>query len=168
MRTEFIDLSNAEYISENLYVVRDPASADALASALIITGVPFDLSSLPENSVGAILTVPKERVRIVKSAETKGLGGDEVELITDHPYHLTASLKGGNRNFADYDLFQYTEQDFNEKLRVLKPGHFLVEFLPEENGDNYEYLYRVKDLARKAGFEYSAKVPWKNISTILR
>ena len=53
----------------------------------------------------------------------------------------------------------------NEKLRVLKPGHFLVEFLPEENGDNYEYLYRVKDLARKAGFEYYAKVPWKNIST---
>lgn len=161
MRTEFIDLSNAEYISENLYVVRDSASGDALASALIITGVPFDLSSLPENSVGAILTVPKERVRIVKSAENKELGGSEVELITDHPYRLTASLKGGNRNFADYDLFQYTEQDFKEKLRVLKPSHFLVEFLPEENGDNYEYLYRVKDLARKAGFEYYAKVPWK-------
>lgn len=70
-----------------------------------------------------------------------------------------------NREGRTYDLFQYTEQDFNEKLRVLKPGHFLVEFFPEENGDNYEYLYRVKDLARKVGFEYYAKVPWKNIST---
>ena len=112
------------------------------------------------------------RTSACSSTETAGISPSSrpiaLMLITDHPYRLTASLKGGNRNFADYDLFQYTEQDFNEKLRVLKPGHFLVEFLPEENGDNYEYLYRVKDLARKAGFEYYAKVPWKNISTILR
>lgn len=36
-----------------------------------------------------------------------------------------------------------------------------MEFLPEENGDNYEYLYRVKQLAKEAGLEYYAKVVWK-------
>lgn len=36
-----------------------------------------------------------------------------------------------------------------------------MEFLPEENGENYEYLYRVKQLAKEAGLEYYAKVAWK-------
>lgn len=85
---------------------------------------------------------------------------ESVDLICDHPYQLTTSLKGGNRNFADYELFQYNEHDFQEKQRVLKPGHFLVEFLPEENGENYQYLFQVKELARKVGFAYYACVPW--------
>ncbi len=33
-------------------------------------------------------------------------------IITDHPYQLNSSLKGGNRNFADYGLFKYTEKRF--------------------------------------------------------
>lgn len=132
---EGIEKGLFERVGKGLYTVTRTDEQGRENKCLLINGDGRDLSFIPSNSVDA--------------------------LITDHPYQLTSSLKGGNRNFADYDLFQYTEQDFKEKLRVLKPGHFLVEFLPEENGDNYEYIYRVKDLARKAGFEYYARVPWK-------
>lgn len=82
-------------------------------------------------------------------------------IITDHPYDIKASNNGGSRHFAEYDCFCYTQKDFNEKARVLKDGHFLVEFIPEENGDNWEYLRDIKEMAQKAGFVYYAKVPWK-------
>lgn len=81
-------------------------------------------------------------------------------IITDHPYDLKNN-KGGNRDFAQYDCFRYNQQDFYEKARVLKPGCFLVEFLPEETGDNWEYLSQIKEMAKKAGLIYYAKVPWK-------
>lgn len=132
---EGIEKGLFERVGKGLYTVTRTDEQGRENKCLLINGDGRDLSFIPDNSIDA--------------------------LVTDYPYRLTASQKGGNRNFADYDLFQYGEQDFKEKLRVLKPGHFLVEFLPEENGDNYEYLYRVKDLARKAGFEYYAKVPWK-------
>ena len=82
-------------------------------------------------------------------------------IITDHPYDIKASNNGGDRHFATYDCFRYTQEDFNEKARVLRDGCFLVEFLPEENADNYEYLYQIKQMAAAAGFKYYAKVPWK-------
>lgn len=82
-------------------------------------------------------------------------------IITDHPYDLKKSNNGGNRHFAEYDCFQYIQQDFNEKARVLKEGSFLVEFLPEESAENFEYLYQIKKMAEEAGFKYYAKVPWK-------
>ncbi len=90
------------------------------------------------------------------------LGDSSIDcIITDHPYDLKGN-KGGNRNFADsYDCFQYSQNDFNEKARVLKNGSFLVEFLPEESGDNWEYLTKIKEMAKIAGFKYYTKVPWK-------
>lgn len=81
-------------------------------------------------------------------------------IITDHPYDLSKSLVGGNRKFASYELFQYKQKDFKEKFRVLKDGAFCIEFLPEENEINYQYLYEVKQMAIKNGFKYFAKVPW--------
>lgn len=81
-------------------------------------------------------------------------------IITDHPYDTSGALDGGNRNFAQYERFQYTLKDFKEKARVLKDGAFLVEFLPEENVSNWRYLARLKQLACEAGFEYYTKVPW--------
>ena len=87
-------------------------------------------------------------------------------IVTDHPYDLSKTLDGGNRHFATYDRFRYTERDFAEKYRVLKDGCFLVEFLPEESADNYEYLYQIKEMAKKAGFKYYAKVPWKKGSFV--
>lgn len=87
-------------------------------------------------------------------------------IITDHPWLDQKSNHGGNREFANYDCFRYTEQDFREKARVLKEGSFLVEILPEENSSNFEYLYEVKKMAEKAGFIYYSKVPWKKGSFV--
>lgn len=82
-------------------------------------------------------------------------------IITDHPWLDSKSTRGGNRNFATYDAFCYTQEDFNEKARVLKDGSFLCEIIPAESETNFEYLYKIKQMAIKAGFQYYAKVPWK-------
>lgn len=87
-------------------------------------------------------------------------------IITDHPWLDEKANKGGNRSFCNYSAFKYTQEDFNEKARVLKEGCFLVEFLPSESESNYKYLYEIKEMARKAGFEYYVKVPWKKGSFI--
>lgn len=81
-------------------------------------------------------------------------------IITDHPWFDKKANKGGNRNFATYETFRYTKEDFIEKARVLKDGCFLVEMIPAENESNYEYLYQLKKMAEAAGFQYYAKVPW--------
>lgn len=104
-------------------------------TCLLINGDGRDLSMIKDNSIDGI--------------------------VTDHPYDLEKSLTGGNRKFATYELYRYEKRDFEEKQRVLKKGAFLVEFLPEENNDNYEYLYEIKKLAKECGFIYFTKVPWK-------
>ena len=82
-------------------------------------------------------------------------------ILTDHPWLDLKSNKGGTRAFATYDCFKYTLEDFQEKARVLKDGCFLVEILPAENENNYEYLYQIKQYAKEAGFLYYSKVTWK-------
>lgn len=82
-------------------------------------------------------------------------------IFTDHPWLDLKSNKGGTRAFALYDCFKYTLEDFKEKARVLKKGCFLVEVLPAENENNYEYLFQIKQYAKEAGFIYYSKVPWK-------
>lgn len=82
-------------------------------------------------------------------------------ILTDHPWLDMKSNKGGTRAFAVYDCFKYSIEDFKEKARVLKEGCFLVEILPAENENNYEYLYQIKQYAKDAGFIYYSKVTWK-------
>ena len=82
-------------------------------------------------------------------------------IITDHPYEDAKSNVGGSRKFVNYDCFKYTEADWREKFRVLKPGGFLVEFFAEENANNYRYIYSCKEAAEKAGFVYYCIVPWR-------
>lgn len=81
-------------------------------------------------------------------------------IITDHPYDLKSN-KGGNRNFAEYDCFRYTKNDFIQKKRVLKPGCFLIEFLPDKNEENRQYLNQIEEMAIDVGFRFFAQVPWK-------
>lgn len=82
-------------------------------------------------------------------------------ILTDHPYDVPGNY-GTNRNFtSEYSCFQYTLDDFKEKARVLKNGGFLIEFLPTEGAGNFEYLYKLKIMAKEAGLFYYAKVPWK-------
>ena len=80
-------------------------------------------------------------------------------IFTDHSWLDLKLNKGGTRSFAKYDCFKYTLEDFEEKARVLKNGCFLVEVLPAENENNYEYLYQIKQYAKAAGFIYYSKVP---------
>ena len=82
-------------------------------------------------------------------------------ILTDHPWDDKKATKGGTRNFATYKTFCYEQEDFNEKARVLKDGAFLCEVIPAESATNFDYLYHVKKMAEKAGFQYYAKVPWK-------
>ena len=35
-----------------------------------------------------------------------------------------------------------------------------MEFLPEESGGNWEYLTKIKNMAKESGFLYYAKVSW--------
>lgn len=104
-------------------------------ACIILEGDGRDLSMLEDNSIDCILT--------------------------DHPWLDMKSNKGGTRAFAVYDCFKYSLEDFKEKARVLKEGCFLVEILPAENENNYEYLYQIKQYAKEAGFVYYAKVAWK-------
>jgi DNA modification methylase len=83
-------------------------------------------------------------------------------IITDYPW-LDNSHKGGNRNMVkgyEETTFHYTLEDFKEKYRVLKEGHFLIELLPSESASNFEVLYNLKVLALQAGFTYYSKVTW--------
>lgn len=82
-------------------------------------------------------------------------------IITDHPWDDKKSNNGGTRHLAQYDCFKYTLSDFMEKARVLKEGSFLVEILPAENENNFDYLYEIKKMAEQARFKYYAKVAWK-------
>lgn len=83
-------------------------------------------------------------------------------IFSDHPW--PGLHKGGNRNFKEgYEEteFKYTQDDFYQKARVLQEGGYLVELLPTESEDNYEYLYQLKQMAKKAGFRYYAKIMWQ-------
>ena len=82
-------------------------------------------------------------------------------ILTDHSWLDMKSNKGGTIAFAVYDCFKYSFEDFKEKARVLKDGCFLVEILPAENENNYEYLYQIKQYAKEADFIYYSKVTWK-------
>lgn len=85
-------------------------------------------------------------------------------IVTDHPWKDDKALKGGNRNFSNQYVntsFNYTQEDFYQKARVLEEGGYLVEFLPTESETNYEYLYQIKQMAKKAGFKYYAKIMWQ-------
>ena len=121
-------------LSRGVYKVQSQLN-NKECTCLLINGDGRDLSMIKDNSIDGI--------------------------IADHPYLLNKQLKGGNRNFATYELFRYEQKDFKEKQRVLKKGAFLVEFLPEESETNYEYLYQIKQMAKDSGFTYYAKVPWK-------
>ncbi len=114
---------------------------------------------------GVYRTIDSEETCVVIEGDGRDLSMIQDEsidcILTDHPWLDLKSNRGGTRKFAQYDCFHYTQKDFDEKARILKPGCFLIEILPAENENNYEYLYQIKQFAKKAGFLYYSKVPWK-------
>lgn len=131
---EGVDKGIFEKVSKGVYTIKREKDGKE-NTCLLVNGDGRDLSMIPDSSIDCI--------------------------ITDHPYDFSMSLKGGNRDFAKYACFRYEQKDFEEKARVLKEGSFLVEFLPEENAENYKYIYSVKEMAEKSGFDYYASVAWK-------
>ena len=91
------------------------------------------------------------------------LGDESISLLcTDSPWLDEKANTGGDRNFCNsYQCFLYEQEDFNEKFRVLKSGHFLIEMLPTEKETNFKYLHSVKLMAEEAGFKYFTKTIWK-------
>lgn len=106
------------------------------ASALLIEGDSRNLSEIEDNSVDCI--------------------------ITDHPWaDKKAHTSGNQKDFVSYETFSYTIEDFKAKARVLKEGSYLAEFMPIESATNWEYLSKVKQMAKEAGFEYYASCIWR-------
>ena len=130
---EGIDSGIFERVGRGVYKVVHQIEKEDV-TCLLINGDGRDLSGIEDNSIDGI--------------------------ITDHPYDLGKSLDGGNRKFAEYERFRYEKRDMDEKFRVLKPGAFCVEFLPEESEQNWRYLAEIKEMAADAGLKYYAKVPW--------
>lgn len=115
---------------------------------------------------GVYMLVGKETASLLINGDGRSL--KEIEdnsidaIITDHPWSDPKAHKSGNqKNFADYETFRYTLEDFKAKARVLKEGAYLAEFLPVESFSNYEYLYEIKQMAKEAGLNYYAKVTWR-------
>lgn len=82
-------------------------------------------------------------------------------IISDHGWLDVKSNRGGSRRLdKGFACFNYEQKDFNEKARILKDGHFLVEILPAENANNFKYLHSIKMMAEKAGLNYYSKVDW--------
>lgn len=122
-------------VAKGVYCALDPETGGGV---IVLRGNGRDLSFFADGSVDAI--------------------------VTDHPWQDEKSHRGGNRGFVstyEDNCFRYTLDDFKEKARVLRPGGFLVEVLPAENENNYEYLYQIKKMAEECGLYYYAKVPWK-------
>jgi len=137
-------------------------------------------SATPKNSVRAALYNNPDRFKSIERGvwmvvgeqscsliiEGDGRALDAVEdnaidcIITDHPW-ASASNKGGNRDFADYETFRYNQEDFDAKARVLKDGAYLVEFLPVETEVNWRYLAEIKEMAYAAGFRLYASCLWR-------
>ena len=84
-------------------------------------------------------------------------------LITDHPWEDKKAHRSGNQKcFAEYDTFRYTQEDFDQKARVLKDGAYDIEFVPLDSPTNYEYLYEIKRMAKRAGLDYYCSCIWRN------
>jgi len=147
----------------------------------VMSGADAPSSNTPHNSIrraiyeqperfksiakGVFMLVGEQSVSLIIEGDGRSL--DMVEdgaidcIITDHPWDNPKSNKGGNRDFADYDTFRYTQEDFDAKARVLKDGAYLVEFLPVESEANWRYLTSVKEMAYAAGFRLYATCLWR-------
>lgn len=137
---EGVDKGIFKKLSRGVYQVSSQLENGEKTNCILINGNGRDLSMIEDGSIDGI--------------------------VTDHPYDVAKALTGGNRKFASYELFKYQKEDFAEKQRVLKPGAFLVEFLPEESEMNWEYLFEIKQMAKAVGFKYFAKVLWKKGSFV--
>ena len=115
---------------------------------------------------GVYLLVGKESASLLIRGNGRKL--DEIEdnsisaIINDHPWKNEKAHKSGNQKcFADYETFCYTQEDFEQKARVLIQGGYLAEFLPVRSFTNKKYLNQIEEMAEKANLNYYASVIWR-------
>ena len=90
--------------------------------------------------------------------------GSIAAIVNDHPWKDEKAHKSGNqKNFADYDTFHYTQEDFINKARVLKDGGYLAEFLPVRSATNKDYLNKIEAMAESAGLSFYANLFWHKV-----
>lgn len=150
---------NTQFTLKQAYAVNPNVNAESVRARI------YENLGIAFQKVGRGVYMTQDKECIVMEGNGRNLGAIADEsidcIITDHPWADGKANKGGNRNFASYDTFEYSLEDFKEKARVLKPGSFLCENIPAENESNFDYLYHLKKMAQEAGFEYYAKVAWK-------
>lgn len=118
-------------VSKGVYLLRGEKAA-----SLLIHGDGRKLDEIEDNSISAI--------------------------INDHPWKDEKAHTSGNQKcFADYDTFIYTQEDFNQKARVLVDGGYLAEFLPIRSFSNKKYLNQIEKMAEDAGLQYYASLIWR-------
>ena len=115
---------------------------------------------------GVYLLVGKESASLLIRGNGRKL--DEIEdnsisaIINDHPWKNEKAHKSGNQKcFADYETFCYTQEDFEQKARVLIQGGYLAEFLPVRSFTNKKYLNQIEEMAERANLNYYASVIWR-------
>lgn len=115
---------------------------------------------------GVYLLIGQTSASLLIHGDSRNL--DEIEdasisaIINDHPWENRKAHKSGNqKDFADYDTFEYTQDDFIQKARVLQDGGYLAEFLPVRSFTNREYLNKVEEMAQKAGLDFYANLIWR-------
>jgi len=149
---------------ETAFTLRDAYDANPAVNKESVRARIYERLGIDFERVSKGLYITKEKDCLLIEGDGRDLSflkdGSIDSIITDHPWLDKKSNKGGNRNFAEYETFEYTRENFEEKARVLKDGGFLVECIPAENENNFEYLYKIKKLAQECGLEYYAKVPW--------
>lgn len=150
---------NAQFTLKQAYAANPNVNPESVRARIYENlGIAFD-------RIGRGVYITKDASCICMEGDGRDLSGiadNSIDcILTDHPWDDSRATKGGTRNFATYSTFRYVQNDFDEKARVLKDGAFLCEIIPAESATNFDYLYEIKKMAEKAGFEYYAKVPWK-------
>lgn len=113
---------------------------------------------------GIYVVTKNDRSGVVIEGDARKLDMLEDEsidlVVADHPYQIA---QGTNRSFNSHykdSTFEYSKEDLEEKVRVLKDGGFLVEFMPEMKEGNWEYHFKLLNLAKEAGLKLYTKVSW--------
>lgn len=128
-----LDKGVFKHICNGIYSLSRTDINGETLTCLLINGDNRDLSVIEDNSVDVI--------------------------ITDRPEYM---------NRYNIDLFSKTNKtsyifdakDYKEKERILKPGRFILEYMPQSNLENYEKVCKIKNAARKGGFNYYSNLNW--------
>lgn len=139
MVISMFDLSHFNHIEEHVYVLNREDDRGNTSSCMAITGGFSDaVLEAYAGKIDCLISMPVSLVSVNGSTS-----------VAEQSTHMNV------------EKAVVLQQFYERKSILLKPGSFCVEFLPEENGDNYRYLYKIKEMAHKAGLEYYCKVPWQ-------